>query len=74
MTAEKQLAEWMDMEAMALLMVDRSAKMIRLLRTDLPVKKPKNKISPILEAKLLSKLNKTLLGGSRRSKIQTDGF
>ena len=74
MTPEKQLTEWMDMEAMALLMADRSAKMIRLLRTDIPVKKPKNKISPLLEAKLLSKLNKTLLGGPRRSKIQTGGF
>lgn len=74
MTPEKQLIEWMDMEAMALLMADRSAKMIRLLSTDIPVKKPKNKISPLLEAKLLSKLNKTLLGGPRRSKIQTDGF
>lgn len=67
MTKENQLLEWKDTHAMALLMVDRSAKMIQSLSDDLVIgKTPKKKMSLDFEAKFLAKMLKTQSKGPRR--------
>lgn len=60
MTAEKQLAEVMDIAAMAQVLLARSTKLCTDLKRDMaPARKKKSSIDPIALAKIRAKIIKT---------------